>query len=47
MFRPGYHMNAFLVDFMQYYGCRPAFARNCVYEGKYNSGVMIHCVMVV
>jgi hypothetical protein len=33
-FRPGYHMNAFLVDFLRYYLCRPPYARNCVYEGK-------------
>lgn len=32
MFRPGYHMNAFLVDFLQYYHNRPAFARNSLYE---------------
>uniref|UniRef100_A0A914VJL8 Uncharacterized protein n=1 Tax=Plectus sambesii TaxID=2011161 RepID=A0A914VJL8_9BILA len=34
MFTPGYNTNAFLIDFLQYYGCRPAFARNCIYEDK-------------
>ncbi|KAK6014377.1 hypothetical protein OSTOST_20241, partial [Ostertagia ostertagi] len=29
----GYNTHAFLVDFLEYYGCRPPNARNCVYEG--------------
>lgn len=33
LFNPGYNINAFLLDFLQYYGCRPPSARNCVYEG--------------
>ena len=37
MFRPGYHMNAFLIDFLQYYHNRPAFARNCLYEDELRS----------
>ncbi|KAI1712494.1 KICSTOR complex protein SZT2 [Ditylenchus destructor] len=32
LFNPGYNTNAFLTDFLQYYGCRPSFARNCIYE---------------
>ncbi|KAE9416775.1 hypothetical protein Angca_005932, partial [Angiostrongylus cantonensis] len=32
LFSPGYNTRAFLVDFLEYYGCRPPNARNCVYE---------------
>ncbi|ETN86035.1 hypothetical protein NECAME_06110, partial [Necator americanus] len=32
LFSPGYNTHAFLVDFLEYYGCRPPSARNCVYE---------------
>ena len=35
LFNPGYNTNAFLLDFLQYYGCRPPSARNCVYEGVF------------
>ncbi|KAI6184934.1 Protein SZT2 [Aphelenchoides bicaudatus] len=34
LFNPGYNTNAFLIDFLQYYGCRPPFARNCIYEER-------------
>uniref|UniRef100_A0A183C3E2 SH2 domain-containing protein n=1 Tax=Globodera pallida TaxID=36090 RepID=A0A183C3E2_GLOPA len=37
MFNPGYNINAFLIDFLQYYACRPPLARNCVYEE------IVHC----
>ncbi|CAJ0960057.1 unnamed protein product, partial [Mesorhabditis belari] len=33
-FKSGYDTNAFLADFLQYYGCRPAYAQNCVYEER-------------
>uniref|UniRef100_A0A915DTS3 Uncharacterized protein n=1 Tax=Ditylenchus dipsaci TaxID=166011 RepID=A0A915DTS3_9BILA len=36
LFNSGYNTNAFLVDFLQYYGCRPPFARNCIYEETIN-----------
>lgn len=35
LFSPGYNTHAFLVDFLEYYGCRPPNARNCVYEGGF------------
>ncbi|VDM65306.1 unnamed protein product, partial [Strongylus vulgaris] len=34
LFSPGYNTHAFLVDFLEYYGCRPPSARNCVYEER-------------
>ncbi|WKX97226.1 hypothetical protein Q1695_013136 [Nippostrongylus brasiliensis] len=34
LFSPGYNTHAFLVDFLEYYGCRPPNARNCVYEER-------------
>ena len=34
LFAPGFNTNAFLIDFLQYYGCRPSFARNCIYEER-------------
>ncbi|KIH44572.1 hypothetical protein ANCDUO_25402, partial [Ancylostoma duodenale] len=34
LFSPGYNTQAFLVDFLEYYGCRPPSARNCVYEER-------------
>ncbi|CAJ0586929.1 unnamed protein product, partial [Mesorhabditis spiculigera] len=34
LFKSGYDTNAFLADFLQYYGCRPAYAQNCVYEER-------------
>uniref|UniRef100_A0A915AZD3 Protein SZT2 n=1 Tax=Parascaris univalens TaxID=6257 RepID=A0A915AZD3_PARUN len=34
LFNQGYNTNAFLIDFLQYYGCRPPYARNCVYEER-------------
>lgn len=34
LFNRGYNTNAFLIDFLQYYGCRPPFAQNCIYEER-------------
>ncbi|KHN85310.1 Protein SZT2, partial [Toxocara canis] len=34
LFNQGYNTNAFLIDFLQYYGCRPPYARNCIYEER-------------
>ncbi|GMT14320.1 hypothetical protein PFISCL1PPCAC_5617, partial [Pristionchus fissidentatus] len=34
LFMPGYNTSAFLIDFLQYYGCRPPCARNCIYEER-------------
>ncbi|CAD5211766.1 unnamed protein product [Bursaphelenchus okinawaensis] len=34
LFNRGYNTNAFLIDFLQYYGCRPPFALNCIYEER-------------
>ncbi|VDN58252.1 unnamed protein product [Dracunculus medinensis] len=34
LFDRGYNTNAFLIDFLQYYGCRPPYTRNCIYEEK-------------
>ncbi|GMR35958.1 hypothetical protein PMAYCL1PPCAC_06153, partial [Pristionchus mayeri] len=34
LFMPGYNTSSFLVDFLQYYGCRPPCARNCIYEER-------------
>lgn len=33
LFNPGFDTNAFLVDFLRYYGSRPPHARNAIYEG--------------
>uniref|UniRef100_A0AC34GSR7 Uncharacterized protein n=1 Tax=Panagrolaimus sp. ES5 TaxID=591445 RepID=A0AC34GSR7_9BILA len=32
LFNRGYNTTAFLIDFLQYYSCRPPSARNCIYE---------------
>lgn len=29
LFNPGYNTNAFMIDFLRYYGCRPPYARDC------------------
>ncbi|VDM96212.1 unnamed protein product [Thelazia callipaeda] len=34
LFSHGYNTNEFLMDFLQYYNCRPPYARNCIYEEK-------------
>ncbi|GMS83641.1 hypothetical protein PENTCL1PPCAC_5816, partial [Pristionchus entomophagus] len=44
LFMPGYNTSAFLVDFLQYYGCRPPCARNCIYEER-TSFALQHGVM--
>lgn len=32
LFNRGYNTSAFLIDFLQYYNCRPPSARNCIFE---------------
>ncbi|KAE9551261.1 hypothetical protein FO519_005518 [Halicephalobus sp. NKZ332] len=32
LFNRGYNTSAFLIDFIQYYSCRPPSARNCLFE---------------
>ncbi|VDO44724.1 unnamed protein product [Onchocerca flexuosa] len=34
LFNYGYNTNDFLIDFLQYYNCRPPYACNCIYEEK-------------
>ncbi|KAM3715693.1 KICSTOR complex protein, partial [Dirofilaria immitis] len=34
LFNYGYNTNDFLIDFLQYYNCRPPYACNCIYEER-------------
>lgn len=48
IFRPGYHTNAFLNDFLSYYNCRPPYARTYLHEGivvKYFINLSYHKIL--